>query len=313
MTDGRLLVGLALDRVDTTDPRSVSDLARSAEGFGFNFLLFGDGAGAPGAPAGARGLDPLETASFASAVTRSIGLIAEAATTYAEPYHLSNRFSSLDWGSSGRAGWLATVDSSPARAAAYSASVPGQDLAHREADIVVDAVRRLWDSWEDEALVADWESGRFLDGDRLHYVDAGAELFSIRGPALMPRPVQGQVVVLARAGDGIAAPDVTIVAEQVDQGGLATDRAFVELTVDSTSGLEHRLRRLAGTVDGVVLRTSGVHSAIGELGTVILPALIAEGVVTPPDPGQSLREQLGLARPANRYATSHTISTGERS
>ena len=42
-------------------------------------------------------------------------------------------------------------------------------------------VRDLWDSWEDDAVVRDYASGRFLDRDKLHYVDFEGESFSVKG------------------------------------------------------------------------------------------------------------------------------------
>jgi alkanesulfonate monooxygenase SsuD/methylene tetrahydromethanopterin reductase-like flavin-dependent oxidoreductase (luciferase family) len=35
----------------------------------------------------------------------------------------------------------------------------------------VEAVRRLWDSWEDDAEIRDAATGRFIDRDKLHYID----------------------------------------------------------------------------------------------------------------------------------------------
>ena len=247
--------------VDTTRPHRITEQVVAAERAGLNFVLFEDGPGP----------DPIECAAFASASTRAIGLLATASATHAEPFHLANRFAGLDWGSSGRAGWLVTVDASAARARAYSAAPPEAAAAVAEADAVVDAARRLWDSWEDGALIADSARGRFLDATKLHYVDAGEPLFRIRGPALMPRPPQGQVVVVGRSDDGIG--DVDVVLRTVEPG----------------ADLLARLRGL----DGVVL-TDFVPD--------VLPALIAEGLVIPPRPGQTLRDQLGLPRPASRYA-----------
>ena len=56
---------------------------------------------------------------------------------------------------------------------------------------------RLWDSWEDDAVIRDVATSRYLDRDRLHYIDFNGETFSVKGPAIVPRPPQGQLVVLA--------------------------------------------------------------------------------------------------------------------
>ena len=40
-----------------------------------------------------------------------------------------------------------------------------------EAADYVEVVRRLWDSWEDDAEIRDAATGRFIDRDKLHYID----------------------------------------------------------------------------------------------------------------------------------------------
>ena len=72
------------------------------------------------------------------------------------------------------------------------------DLFDEAADFV-EVVRRLWDSWEDDAEIRDMATGRFIDRDKLHYIDFEGTWFSVRGPSITPRPPQGQppVSVLA--------------------------------------------------------------------------------------------------------------------
>ncbi|MER7972375.1 hypothetical protein ABTX35_25865, partial [Streptomyces sp. NPDC096080] len=86
------------------------------------------------------------------------------------------------------------------------------ELAREIAD-VVDTARALWDSWEDDAIVRDVATGRFLDADRVHHIDFEGAAFSVKGPLITPRPPQGQVVVLAPdALDADARADVVLVA-----------------------------------------------------------------------------------------------------
>jgi alkanesulfonate monooxygenase SsuD/methylene tetrahydromethanopterin reductase-like flavin-dependent oxidoreductase (luciferase family) len=73
--------------------------------------------------------------------------------------------------------------------------VPATSVTHT----VVEVVRRLWDSWEDDAEIRDVATGRFIDRDKLHFVDFAGRFFSVRGPSITPRPPQGQPVVLALA------------------------------------------------------------------------------------------------------------------
>jgi alkanesulfonate monooxygenase SsuD/methylene tetrahydromethanopterin reductase-like flavin-dependent oxidoreductase (luciferase family) len=66
-----------------------------------------------------------------------------------------------------------------------------------EAADYVEVVRRLWDSWEDDAEIRDAATGRFIDRGKLHYIGFAGRHFSVKGPSITPRPPQGQPVVSA--------------------------------------------------------------------------------------------------------------------
>ena len=68
-----------------------------------------------------------------------------------------------------------------------------------EATDAVEVVRRLWDSWEDDAIIKDKPTGRYIDRDKLHYVDFDGPFFSVKGPSIVPRPPQGHPVIAALA------------------------------------------------------------------------------------------------------------------
>jgi alkanesulfonate monooxygenase SsuD/methylene tetrahydromethanopterin reductase-like flavin-dependent oxidoreductase (luciferase family) len=85
-------------------------------------------------------------------------------------------------------------------------SFPGQDPNDPEAararnDLFdetrdyIEVMRRLWDSWEDDAEIRDVITGRFVDREKLHYIDFEGQWFSVKGPSITPRPPQGQPIV----------------------------------------------------------------------------------------------------------------------
>ena len=76
------------------------------------------------------------------------------------------------------------------------------DLFEEAADYV-EVFRRLWDSWEDDAEIRDVATGRFVDRDKLHYIDFESRLFAVKGPSITPRPPQGQPLVTALAHSGL--------------------------------------------------------------------------------------------------------------
>jgi alkanesulfonate monooxygenase SsuD/methylene tetrahydromethanopterin reductase-like flavin-dependent oxidoreductase (luciferase family) len=136
-------------------------------------------------------------------------LVPEVDTVYTEPFHISTQLASLDYVSGGRAGWLVAASDRTADAAAVGRSFVPADGLGREAADSIEVSRRLWDSWEDDAVIRDVATGRYIDADKLHYIDfessvdfdssAGAG-YSVKGPSIIPRPLQGQLPVLAPAG-----------------------------------------------------------------------------------------------------------------
>jgi alkanesulfonate monooxygenase SsuD/methylene tetrahydromethanopterin reductase-like flavin-dependent oxidoreductase (luciferase family) len=137
-------------------------------------------------------------------LTRHIGLVPIATTTHTEPFHIASAISTLDWISGGRAGWQPRVSGRPADVALVGIrGAPDGDDAlgdlFGEATDAVEVVRRLWDSWEDDAIIKDVATGRFIDRDKLHYIDFEGRWFRVKGPSIVPRPPQGQPLVAALA------------------------------------------------------------------------------------------------------------------
>jgi len=152
----------------------------------------------------------LLTAAYVAPLTSSIGLVPTVTTTHTEPFHVSKALATLDHTSLGRAGWQARVSARAAEAAHFGRrAIPEFDPARlateglppgiadlfAEAADVIEVVRRLWDSWEDDAEIRDVATRRFIDRAKVHHVDFEGRFFSVRGPSITPRPPQGQPVV----------------------------------------------------------------------------------------------------------------------
>ncbi|GAB1692517.1 LLM class flavin-dependent oxidoreductase [Krasilnikovia sp. M28-CT-15] len=154
-------------------------------------------------------LDAVLIAARTAPLTRRVGLMPTATVTHTEPFHIAKAIATLDHVSGGRAGWQVQVSGLPHEAAHFGRRVLGtgpqaaQDLRGEAADHV-EVVRRLWDSWEDNAEIRDVATGRFIDRDKLHYVDFTGRWFSVKGPSITPRPPQGRPPVGAPAPGGLA-------------------------------------------------------------------------------------------------------------
>src|SRR3954454_23986744 len=145
-------------------------------------------------------LDAVQVAARVAPVTEGIGLVPTAVVTHTEPFHLSKAIATLDYVSTGRAGVRVKVAASPHEAAHFGRRPPGsiEDL-FAEAGDWVEVVRRLWDSWEDGAEIRDVATGRFVDRDKLHYIDFEGRWFRVKGPSITPRSPQAQPPVVALA------------------------------------------------------------------------------------------------------------------
>ncbi len=154
--------------------------------------------------------DPLTLLPALAAVTERLGLIATASTTYNDPYHIARKFASLDHISNGRAGWNLVTTANPDAALNFGHD---EHMAHGEryarAREFFEVVTGLWDSWADDALIRDVESGIFFDPARLHVLNHRGKELSVRGPLNVARPVQGWPVIVqagaSEAGRQIAA------------------------------------------------------------------------------------------------------------
>ena len=195
-------------RVPENDPLGFVDVqhyvrvARIAEAGKFDALFLADSVTTDGLATGpVTALEPTLVLTAVAAATTHLGLIATASTSYNEPYNIARRFASLDLISGGRAGWnvVTTADLSSARVYGRD-GVPDHATRYRRAGEFTQIVRGLWNSWDDDAIIGDAASGRFVDTDKLHPLDHQGEFFTVRGLLNQPRSPQGHPVLLQAGG-----------------------------------------------------------------------------------------------------------------
>ncbi|MEJ9217738.1 LLM class flavin-dependent oxidoreductase [Paenibacillus glucanolyticus] len=179
-------------------------LAATAERGKFDMMFFADLLYVTQVENSASGmLDPLTLLSALSTVTDRLGLTATVSTTYNEPYNVARKFASLDFISGGRVGWNIVTSQLDIEAHNYGKPKhPEHGLRYEMAREFVEVVTRLWDSWEDDALVLDRESGRFADGAKVQPVDYTGQWYSTKGPLNVPRPPQGYPVLIQAGSSG---------------------------------------------------------------------------------------------------------------
>ncbi|WAC91559.1 LLM class flavin-dependent oxidoreductase [Mycobacterium sp. Aquia_213] len=206
-------------------------------------------------------LDAVLIAARIAPRTKGIGFIPSVNVTHTEPFHLSKSIATLDYVSTGRAGVRVQVSARPDAAAHFGrresprlsvdssndeASLQQIDDYFTEAADYVEVLRRLWDSWEDDAEIRDADTGRFIDRHKLHYIDFEGRWFSVKGPSITPRPPQGQPIVAALGHGGVS---YQLIAEAADIGFItphdATQASDAAIEIGS---LRHAVGRRQNTV-----------------------------------------------------------------
>jgi len=183
-----------LDRID--DITWYQEIARKAEAAKLDAVFLADGPAWYGsAHRPSNQFEPITLLTAIAAVTDKLGLISTASTSYYEPYNLARLFASLDRISGGRAGWniVTTYSDDAARNFGQDGVLPNETRYERAQEFV-DVITALWDSWEDDAVVADRESGVYVDTAKVHRIDHAGKYLKVRGPFNAPRTPQGRPV-----------------------------------------------------------------------------------------------------------------------
>ncbi|MNR80780.1 putative monooxygenase MoxC [compost metagenome] len=282
------------------------------------------------------GLDAVLFANWLGAKSQNAGILAGAPVNVLEPFHISTAIATLDYVTEGRSGLLAQslAGDHAASARRFTGPLngyPADDRLALDTDFgeAIDVIRRLWDSWEDDAVIRDVESQRFVDGAKLRYVDFKGNNFSVLGPSITPRPPQGQPIIattISKAGDLAAKANVDLVFLRADIDELSSVlktvsaaqpdlRFFADIDLSSASAEERTDRQWQDEAERIAARVrewtaSGIagirllpRQPDRDLRPVVdhlLPALRTAGIGRPQE-ASTLRERLALPVATNRY------------
>lgn len=184
--------------------------ARKAEAAGVTFAFVADGLfiNEKSIPHFLNRFEPLTILSALAVATDKIGLAGTISTSYSDPFTTARQLASLDLISGGRAGWNVVTTPLEGSALNYSRDHPDHALRYEIADEYLQVTQGLWDSWDDDAIIRDRETGQFFDRDKLHPLNHKGRFFQVAGPLNSPRSKQGQPVIFqagsSEAGIGLA-------------------------------------------------------------------------------------------------------------
>ncbi|MFT3864147.1 MAG: NtaA/DmoA family FMN-dependent monooxygenase [Solirubrobacterales bacterium] len=187
------------------------ELARTLERGKFDLIFFGDIAGTRHTYEDsfdatlreglqAPGHDPWTLVGALGLRTENLGFALTSSIVGRHPFEFARKVSTLDHLTGGRIGWNVVTS---ATANVWENHGYDRAVAHDDryawAEEYIEVVYRLWeDSWEDDAVLADVESGVYADPDKVHTIDHVGERYKVRGPHLaIPSPQRTPLILQA--------------------------------------------------------------------------------------------------------------------
>jgi len=199
---------------DYLSPKYYQRIARTLEAGCFHMAFFDDRLAMPDilghdhAEAVRNGirvvkLDLISILTAMGLATSKLGLGGTYSTTYYEPFHVARVFATLDHMLGGRAAWNVVTSLNDSEAHNMGADDHLEhDLRYDRADEFLEIVLSHWDSWGDDAIIQDRESGIFADATKVRRLDHQGKWFKSRGPFTVPRTPQGRPVLIQAGQSG---------------------------------------------------------------------------------------------------------------
>ena len=201
--------------------------------------------------------EPVTLWSALSVVTKNIGFVATASTTYEDPYLLARRFASLDYISGGRAAWNVVTTGADVSAHFSLRAHPDHADRYERAEEFVEIVKGLWDSYEDDAFVRDKESGVFVDPAKVHELGHKGKYYQVRGPLNVARPPQGHPVIIQA---GASQPGRELAARTAE--GIFTANQTLQDAQEFYADIRSRLGKYGRSQDELLV-LPGIFPVIG--------------------------------------------------
>jgi FMN-dependent oxidoreductase (nitrilotriacetate monooxygenase family) len=145
--------------------------------------------------------DPAPLAALIGAQTRHLGVVATMSTLGYPPFLLARLCSTLDHICTGRFGWNIVTSGEDLAAENFGLDrLPPRELRYEMAEEYVELVCRLFDSWEDGAVLMDRARGIYADHTKVRPIHFHGKYFKCRGPLNTVRSPQGRPAFVQAGG-----------------------------------------------------------------------------------------------------------------
>ncbi|MCU1556987.1 MAG: soxA [Microbacteriaceae bacterium] len=198
---------------DWKQPTVYQDAARLFEASGLDLFVIEDGVTVPDTYGGTAEVnlrdarfvpkhDPLPLVPYLLAATSRLGIVPTLSASFYEPFTAARLLATLQHFAGGRLGFNVVTSGSDIAAQNYGLDKQIEhDLRYDRADEWVDVVRKLWRSWEPDAVLEDTANGVFADFRKVHTIDHRGEYFQVRGP-LNTAPLAEEPVMVQAGASG---------------------------------------------------------------------------------------------------------------
>src|ERR1700757_4355636 len=139
--------------------------------------------------------DPAPLAVAMGMATKHPGVVAPMSTLAYQPFLLARLCSTVDSLTKGRFGWNVVTSAEDLSAQNFGLDkLPARELRYEVAEEYMEVMGKLFNSWEEGAVVLDREAGIYADHTKVHPINHQGKFFKVRGPLNTVRSPQGRPV-----------------------------------------------------------------------------------------------------------------------
>ena len=140
--------------------------------------------------------DPIPLLSYMAAATSHIGVASTFSVSQHHPFYAARLWATLDHLTEGRAGWNVVTSINHNQDANFGVDRPPADVRYDRAHEFIEVCRKLWSSWDEDAVVMDRDGAVFADAAKVHRIEHAGPFFKSRGPLNVVRSPQDGPAIL---------------------------------------------------------------------------------------------------------------------